>query len=262
MPGINCLKKVDEQETYEYIEAYLQETLSKEQQLQFEDRLKRDPDFAVEFQLHKQLHTEFGASKLNDFRTLLGEEASSARKARGGIVRKMNIRQVLSIAASGAILLVVGMFYLTNRPLSSDGLYAQYVDQPTLSFDPGLQRGEEQVNLDGLRSTMDEVENHYQNEHYQAAIDLLESLEKPRYQGFENEIYFRLAICYLLNGEAQNAVGYFNRISELSESVRWYKSMALLKLGETDAVSELLRPLASYDNPKQKEAQRILKKIQ
>jgi hypothetical protein len=253
---------VDEQETYEYIEAYLQQSMNQEQQSQFEERLKKDPDFAIEFQLHKQLHAEFGASKLNDFRMLLREEANGAGKAHGGIVRKLNIRQVLSIAASGAILVLAGVYYLTNRSFSPQSLYAQYVDQPALSFDSGRQRGEEQTNLDLLRTTLDKAEDLYENDNYAAAIELLETMEKPVYRGFENDIYLRLAIYNLLNDDAQNAIRYFDQISELSESVRWYKSLAFLKLGDTAAVSELLSPLASYDNPKQKEAQRILKKIQ
>ncbi|NND32481.1 MAG: hypothetical protein HKN76_07815 [Saprospiraceae bacterium] len=249
---------MNDQETYELIEAYLENNLSDKEVQTFEQRLKSDPDFAVEFQLHKQLHTELGPSDLNDFRNLLKEE-SGAKKST--VVRRINMRQVLSIAASGAILVAVGLFYLTSRSTSPQVLFNQYVDQPSLSFNPGTERGTDQQNLDVFIAAMEQAEALYQSGDYSGAIGVLESVDTEAYAEHQDAIEFRLGMNYLLAGDSENAISYFDEMSELTESVRWYKSLALLQLGDIEQVIELLSPLASYENPKQQAARQIIKKM-
>ena len=249
---------MDDQQRQEYIEAYLNEELSPEDARLFEERLQADAIFAEEFQLHQHLHMEFSDSKLNDFRALLREEAAIKPATK---VIPFNIRRVLSLAASVAVLITAGIFYFSNRTISPENLYTRYMEQPDLIFDGGVARGQESVGLDTITALMKQADNFYNQQNFASAIDVLESAEPSRYRGYEDLVHLRLGIYHLSNGQTETALTYFDQITEVTESVRWYKSLGLLKLSRTAEIPALLGPLTTYDNPKQEAAQFILKKI-
>lgn len=249
---------VEDQELHEYIEAYLAKSLSKEEIHQFEERLRLDPGFAEEFNLHKRLQEEYSASRLNEFRDLLREEAG--KKSKGKVVG-FSLRRSLSIAATVLIMLSVAVYFFTNRSLSGEQLYSQFMDQPSFSFSGEVKRGEDSLTSIAIQNLMQRVEQFYDQKNYTEALAVLNSVDLSQFQGSEDLINLRLGLLYLLTDDPNNAITYFDKLNEMSEAARWYKSMALLRLERTSEVPALLRPLTQFENPKKEAAEKILRKL-
>ena len=249
---------MEEQELYEYIEAYLAKSLSSVEIEQFEARLRTDEDFAEEFRLHKRLHEEYSSTRINEFRDLLREEAG--KKSQGKVVG-FDLRRSLSIAATVILMLSVAVYFFTNRSLSGEQLYSEFMDQPSFAFNGEVERGEDSLTSTTIQNLMQRVEQFYDQKNYTEALAVLNSVDVSQFQGSEDLINLRMGILYLLTDDPNNAISHFDKLNEMSEAVRWYKSMALLRLERTSEVPVLLRPLTQFENPKKEAAEEILKKL-
>jgi tetratricopeptide (TPR) repeat protein len=235
--------------------------MSPEEVEAFETRLQDDPVFAQEFDLHKNIHTVFADNeRVRAFRTMTEEIAAGTNSK--PLIRRLNFRSALSIAASVLVLIFAGTYYFLNTPLSADKIYASYLDQPNLAFISGVER-DDQTNEDlaELDRVLQQVNTFYLEKRFPEAIILLDQVTIDSIPGFDNEIHFRLGILHLFNEDPTTAIPFLDLTTDRQEAIRWYKSLALIKLNRLDEARDLLIPLTEFDNPKKKEAEKILKKI-
>ena len=224
-------------------------------------KLQDDPVFAQEYDLHKRIHAVFADEELvGTFRTMAEEIAADTKSK--PVIRRLNLRSALSIAASVLVLVFAGAYYFLNTPLTADKIYTSYLDQPNLSFAGGVER-DDQTNEDiaDLNQVMQQVNTLYLGKRFPEAISLLNQITIDSLPGFENDIYFRLGILHLFYEEPNQAISYFDLVSDRQEAVSWYKSLAWVKLNRLGEARDLIIPLTEFDHPKRKEAIRMLKQI-
>jgi len=257
---------MDNQDTYEKIEAYLRGELSGAERSQFEENMKSDPAMAQQVELFKNLDialADEGALALQKQTQKLGDAFFTETGNKAVSIRKLPFyRRPLAIAASIAILLSLGVLLWMNNnssSMSSDELYAAYYEPP--DFADGV-RGEEgaandyQKALDALRE-----------EDPATAINLLQA--HIARQPADISAAFALGTAHLKTeppalGAAKAA---FQRVADDGKSLlvdqsNWYLALIALKQGNSESAQQLLQELRSSEEPElARKAEELLEKL-
>ena len=227
---------------------------------EFERRIEQDPELAKEVELHHKLHRELEPSRISAFRTMLEEEAESMQTKTK--VRTIGRRRLLSIAASLAVIAVTGTILFTARSTTSQALYGQFYESPSLAFDPSTVRGEsDQEVLQNVSNLFARVNQLSQQGQYEQALEEINSQRITIPNGLNDEVFFRQAILHLNLEQPEVAMTYLDQLTSRQESARWYKTLALLKLNRLAEIPMQLEPLTQYDNPRRDAANRLLRKL-
>lgn len=251
---------MDQQEQYEEIEAYLEGALEPDQVREFERLMEEDPELAKEVELHGNLHRVMGPSGVNTFRAILDEEADSLRSS--ARIRSIGRRRILSIAASVAVIVTAALWIFTSRATTSDALYNQFYQSPSLTLDPSTVRGEGNgAVLQDMVELFSRVNQLNQDGLYEQALKAINDEATAIPEELQDEVLYRKALLYLNLKDPEEAISYLNQITGLQETVRWYKSLALLSLNRLDEIPDLLQPMTQYDNPRRSEARQLLDKL-
>jgi len=242
-----------DQQTFEQIEAYLQNRMSEAEKEAFEVRMRGDQELkaAVDLQLElmNAIETEAVKSSLDNIHQ---QNFGSSRERK---LSRSWIRPVL-IAASFALLILAGWLILRPASPSSDQLFATYYSTPNgLPTTLGLQ--DQLAFSDGMVD-------------YKRG-DFLEARQKwqPLYRQFsENDTlgYF-LGLTYLENEQTDSALFYWQNTLEqtpstsYNDALQWYMALALLKKGRMQAATERLNALTQNENPFRDRAFELINEI-
>ncbi len=264
-----------DEQTYETIEAYLDNTLSEAERLSFEKRMQDDPNLAIEIRINREMRAQFSkASNATisnpeyDSETLASlekhlksEEISQlSKKIKEGkrlydktsTSKKPILRYLYYAAAAVALIFLVNRFFITPTNTSEE-LYVAYSDWKNL---PSLtSKGADQNNLA-------KGETLFAEKKYKEAITIF---SKNEYINNPHVLMY-LGVSYLESNNFEKAQITFHRLLNgktlESNKAYWYITLTYLKQGNNEKAIEYLQLLRTNKNNYQyKEAGELLSKI-
>tara|TARA_A100000171_G_C2137633_1_gene151652 strand:- start:3922 stop:4947 length:1026 start_codon:yes stop_codon:yes gene_type:complete len=225
-------------ENLDLIDAYLNGNLDTNEMLDFDDRLKSDPEFQLEFQevkLIKNITREEVKSKV--LQSLKNQEASIQSLQ----ITKTHttMKKYISIAATLLLIVSLSYFGLFSGTSEVDGskIFGEYYEAYT-NVASGIERGSA-VDLTDLKNRA----------YYAYDLGSYEEAERGLTQLVETEKnadnYFYLGISHIETGNLDAAINdlnvVLNNYSKYTDQAQWYLALTLLKNGSTDeALSNLV----------------------
>lgn len=259
------------------IEDFLNNNLTPEDQVAFEQEMATNAELAEEVEFHKDvlLGIDIGGPKafkniVTNVHADLKEEGFFSEKASTspqstGRIRSLGSVRVLAIAASFALLLLAG-WWIISQPSSPQDLYAQHFDasQDVLSIqiDDRLAEtgfGTNKALLGDLKAGMDA----YNAGNFNQAITVFEQYQQAAPQDPLAPVanYYQ-ALALMQQGNVDQAIGLWQSLdltnqSGLQEDANWYLALCYLQKNDVESASPLLDAL--QDSQKyQEKAKNIL----
>ncbi|WP_027077645.1 tetratricopeptide repeat protein [Maribacter antarcticus] len=237
------------------IDKYFAGSLSLEEQVLFENFLKVDSDFKIQFELEKNVKAAVKGSE----REILKRKLQGFEEGRSVSSKTKNTFWIpLRIAASIVILLSASWFLFNFGFLATtDTLYdANYEQYPNTVYT--ITRGES--NDTSIERKAFEA---YESGEYQIAIDYLKKLKTETGLDY---VDFYLGQSYLANGDTQEAIDTFEKIGLINSDYRaealWYQALAYLKLEQNEKSITLLNILLKEGTYKMNAATNLLDKLE
>lgn len=235
-----------DQDTFEKIEGYLNQSLSAEQRSDFERQMNTDAELRQEVERHRSLHTDLGDTDALEFRKKLVDIGK-------GLETKQSRNKWFSWKVAATLLVLVGMsVYLLLRPKTTQDLFEAYYSPYPVE---DLVRGNEEMGYDAILED-------YSNGDYVVAMRQLEQLTQNDPDNELLKLY--LGNSYLNLGREEEAVRVFKGIAKQSnyhEDAQWYLALTYIKQKEFKNAAERLNWLVNYDGVHKKNASDILNKI-
>ena len=246
-------------ENLDLIDAYLNGNLDTNEMLDFDDRLKSDPEFQLEFQevkLIKNIIREEVRSKV--LQSLKDQEASIETLQ----ITKTHttMKKYISIAATLLLIVSLSYFGLFSGTSEVDGskIFGQYYQAYT-NIASGIERGSA-VDLTNLKNRA----------YYAYDLGNYEEAERGLAQLVETEKnadnYFYLGIAHIEMGDIEAAKNdlnvVLNNYSKYTEQAQWYLALTLLKDGSTEeALSNLVDLGVNGESYKEKSVEILKEKF-
>lgn len=217
------------EEHYIAFDQYLENELSQEEKINFENKLIEDPEFAASFEVFKELNlhlkNKFGNQKeLENFNKNLKSISKAHFKTKKSKVIPFKPWQY-AVAASVAIL--VGMFFFQNINPSFD----DYNNPENASF---TERGTVNENLKRAEVAFNE-------KNYSAAISYFEALLKDNKS---SEIQYFYAVSLLEDNQFEKAESNLKELNSgtsiYKNKATWYLALSKLKQKEYKSCKEIL----------------------
>ena len=244
----------------EMMDQFLLNRLSSNEKEDFQHQMDANPDWPAELEERRDLLKgieAFGQGELKKELQAIQEEVIGNRTAHSAKSRSLPIRRLLAAAAAIAVLVFAINWIVQPKQAAPEQLAADFFEPYDIPIGIRGNDGTDQRPLFFLKS--------YKSGDYQAAMGLLTELldENP-----DSNIWLLAAgNCQFELGQTNAALGYFNKVIEndppfyLQQAI-WYKSLALLKNGQTPEAIQQLQQLGS--NPqadKHYEAVELLKAL-
>lgn len=236
-------------ETIEIIEQYLNNELTSEQRKDFELQLTSNNDLLNDFELYKSINTTMSAtSNENELRQTLQQMNKKYFAENTAVVKKGRFNKWLVIAASVIFITAVSLYFILNSKLSSEQLYADYVQHSPLHIQ---MRGNESD------ASAQKAAAEYNNKQYKAALLSIETYLKM--QPEDIQMKFAAAVCYLETGKYTEGEKIFSTIAggqtAYTDAAKWYLAMTALKQNDFEKCRSNLKgiPISSSYFTKAKE---------
>jgi TolA-binding protein len=229
------------QEVFERIESYLNNTMSQEDFLTFEEQLKSDSTLQKQVTEHKILfeavETQSLKEQLNEFHKLASE--TEMPKIGTSKVRSLQLRK-LAIAAS---LIIAAGYFLFFNGSTNEKLYTNY-----FTPDPGLVTT---MSSNSNFEFYDAMVNYKQGD-YKKAISKWEVLQqnKPK----NDTLNYFLGVAHLANKNEDSAILFLALVTKTSKSTfksdaYYYLGLAYLKANNVELAKKNLT-FSDVDNSK------------
>lgn len=230
------------------IQKYLQGTLSKSEELLFEEYRTNDPSFAKGIPFYEELQYAFAKA---DYEQTKSQLQSFYKEERRAVWKKW------SIAATVLVLIGLGSMFYLNTLNSSEKLYAQY-------FEPYKNIVQPIVRGDAATTTKVRAFMAYDDGDYAQAIGYFDALLRE-----EPIAIFALykANAQLQINQTEAAINILTSDIKKTDSIyaeaQWYLALGYLKIEDQRAAKKSLNVLLESDsNFKNKEAQELLKLLE
>jgi len=233
----------------ELLEKYLQEKLSPQEKVIFDELIATDATFKEEVAWQSDLKKAIIHEDNDNFKALLTEIEAKKPIPKRGYTKWL---------AAASILLLVGFSYLffTTTNSTTDDLFADYFEPYRNVIQP-IERGSSQQDEKTVAFTA------YEKGNYEKAVDLFTKL-----YGTSNESYylFYKANALLKLNKANEAIPvlleHLKTKDTLTEKTNWYLALAYLKVDKKNMAKTTLKKVADDGNYKNKEAKELLKKFE
>jgi len=242
-------------ENEELIHKYFQDTLTSEEQDQFDKLLKEDIDFKEQFEFEnnvQQIIKDKERGVLKDKLQKFEKEIKSSSD------KKFLFWKPLRIAASIAIILTAGWyFYTASFSIDTEKLYtANYEKYPNTKY-AITRSSDSDITLEYRAFEAYEANN------FQESIVLFTELKESKSPEY---VDFYLAQSYLNNDQLDKAIVLFIDITthkkEFSSESHWYLALAYLKNDKKEKAIKALENLIQDGGYKKVEATILLEKLQ
>ena len=245
-----------EEKDIEYIDHFLNGSLSEAETAVFRQRLAADKEFA-------QLYEDLKYIQKGLQRAALEKAWETIQKAEAGAAGAEEERPVsfswklwLPVAASLAILLVAAWFFLMKAP-EEEVLFAQYFEVYP-NVEAPIYRDSSSAH-DSL-TTQDLAFRKYAADDFEGAIQLFESIESK-----DEGTRFYLGISYLANGEAEEAANVLlelrDEAAKYKTQAEWFLALAFIKDGKVEQAKEVLEVLAVSGTAYEKRSKELLDQL-
>lgn len=237
------------QELLETIERYLKDAMALEERASFERRMEENEQLCQQVEDTRIIFSGIRKAVLEDKLNVLHEDLVKDKKISQDSpkVFKLNFK-TLSIAAS--VLILVGGFWLFNRPSKNDRLFNTYFEKPI-----GLPTvmGGNTEHFEFLDAMVE-----YKIGDYDSAIKRWEALLSENQTN--DTLQFYLGAAYLAKGNQEKAIPYLNEViannnSNFQNKGFYYLGMAYIKDEKWDLAKEMLQNTTAV------EAKQILKEF-
>jgi len=220
------------------INAYLRGNLTNDEMIDFDNRLKNDLDFQVEFQAMKLIRDRVREGVKSQVLLSLKKQEDSIQK-RQITKTHTTMRKYTSIAASLVLIVSLSYFGFSKGTNNIDGsqIFDEYY-QSYANLASGTVRGTK-ADLENLKA---KAYYAYDLGNYTEAADRLTQLLMTEKNAAN---YFYLGMAQIENGDNETAIHnlntVFNNYKEYTEQAQWFLALTLLKQGEENqALSNLI----------------------
>lgn len=233
----------------ELINAYLEGTLSAEDQELFENLIAQNPEYKAELEAQRKIKAAISLSERENLRGFLNEIDRTKAKP------KSNLKSWIFSTTAACVLVLVGYFLwimLSRSP--GEKLYDRHYETYPNLIAPST-RGQSPNDLKALAFLA------YDNGNFEQAAALF---ERHQAQADSEYALLYLGICQLELGRPEKAIPVLNLVPSSSESkeiAAWYEALGYFKLNMLEKGKEALQITAESANPFQTEAQEILKSL-
>ena len=244
-----------DEEKYTLIEQYLGGELTGEALKEFEQKLRDEPEWQRDVDLHRELGDFLGDKKGLELRAALKEVGS---KPRSGKQRTLLIRYI-PIAATFALLITVTILLLNkSETLDPQQLFAQNFTPYEMVLNP------RSVAINPKEELRNSAINAYESANYREAIVLFNQLETSNSLGMAPVFY--KGICYLALGDTRQAIDVFEELlksgnSLFTEQTNWYLGLAYLQSNEKAKALSQFQSISQSGGYKADAARKILDKL-
>jgi len=221
------------------IQEYLEGNLKGENLKDFENRLQQDPALAAEVQEYQQLELGLHSIGAEQFKNEVSQWEEAYQKTQRTDHKVFTLRRYYAVAATIALLIVAGIYFLRNTPPDMDQLYAQnYVPYEDMILDRG-------ASSEGAQSFLIAGMEAYNHQQYALAEENLQAYlrEEPTHYG---------AALYL--GIAQMELNQFDEAAsnfdlalqdpKFAQQAQWYLSLLYLKSQQPEKAKTTLQAIA------------------
>ncbi len=251
-----------QEELHEYMDAYLEGSLTKEERDAFEKRLQTDAAFAEQFELVQSLESLMATEGLFDFTNSIQSLDEEFAKKKTGRIISLGTRRVLALAASILLTGAAALWMFTAQP-SSEKLFASNFEAPgqlLLGADFGNVRGEDPQTA--TPEALQNAQRQFQSGDYAAATATLQSLLSNADASQSAELNYHLGVLQLMQDQPALALTHFQAAGNYNPTgSSWHQALTLIKLDRRDEAVPLLEALAHRPNPYQPDAERLLRRI-
>ena len=238
------------EDIYILIDRYLAKELTDEEMQSFEERLKRDQDFAEKVRIYKSLENDLSMkfrhevekNKLSEtLRQIVDEEIDSGGK------NVISLNWYYWAAAASVAILVVFLFYPSSQPE-----YADFAMHEPLTL---TVRGSQD-------STTAQAERFFNNGNYKGAVASLEALIDADSLNYELHLYKAISLLEL--NRFADAESMLNQLkvsgSIYKDQAQWYLALSALKQKQFDRCKTILQQIPPEAETFDK-AQQLLDKL-
>ncbi|MEM7037241.1 MAG: hypothetical protein AAF570_09700 [Bacteroidota bacterium] len=270
---------MNEQETYELIESFLDGMLDDQQTAEVEARIASDAEFRQEVDLHRELRNAIGDGEAMHLSNALAAVDAELFEQGGGLEEseveneseveesaspepEAPVRplwaQRYAIAASLLLLVLVGGFFLLNLGgPDGEALYDTHFSPYTTK---GLIRGEDSL----LKANYLDAFAAYDAKNFDAAYENFQGI--LRQDSSQKMAAFYLSMSAMAKGEYGAAISYLDGLAKTSghdyvSQSRWYLALAHLHEQHIDDARELLETLSKGKGAYAKKAQALLEDL-
>jgi tetratricopeptide (TPR) repeat protein len=242
---------IGEENDIRQIADYLAGELSHEEREVVAQRIKTDPGFQKLFVETKLLVTGIKAQG----RQNLKQQFIDLERSLPLIEVKKSRSLWPWISAVAATLLIVALVFRTSQKPDSAELFEEYYS-PYPNIVMPVVRGENQDS-----SARAYAFAAYEQHNYPNAVSAFETLEDQ-----SDEVLFYLASSYLANGQTDQAIVIWLKLSESTSSryknqSLWYLALANIKLGQTREAEAALKKLLEHDSSYGPRAKELLDRL-
>jgi len=222
---------------FDKIEAYLSQSLPKEEIEMFEKEIANNTDLYKEVEKHKALHDILKDKETMAFKEKLTAIGNKINPKENKTPSNLLFLSGWKIAATLVILLGIGSILwhnMLNQDITQE-LYASYY-KPFPVED--VTRGES-------NTKHKDIIKKYTNNEYKNVIALLENKSD-----LNDEFVLYLGNSYINTNQEKKAILTFEKIEKNSkyyENAKWYLSLTYLKLEETEQTLSLLEEIIQYN---------------
>lgn len=236
------MKQIDDKD-YDLVEDYIRRRMPEADKKDFEERLRKEKDLQTIFKVNLAVNR---AIQEANYKKLVTQISSGYKKRQ----LKKQLYKGFSVSAILAFMLSISYLLLTND-ISNNKLFSEYYNAYPVN-----------TTIRGVNSSIQSVKSLYENNDYNACINLYNSLSTSQKNDSENMFFAGLS---LLEQDNSNAETYLNNVaisrSSYSTSAKWYLSLLHIKHENTDEARKLLNDLLSTNNFYTEKAKSLLKQL-
>jgi tetratricopeptide (TPR) repeat protein len=227
------------QEQLEQIESYFNDSLTDEKRIQFENRMKNDPQFELMVNDMRELLLGIESASLRDQLDDFHDDMvpvhslNSTTEERSHKVKSAGFR-IFRMVAAAAIIVSLGVFWFASQRSPSGKLFAKH-----FSPDPGL------PTTMGTTSNFDfyDAMVNYKQGDYSTAIKKWQT--QLRTKPNNDTLQYFLGVAQLANGNEHKAIEYLKELSENNNNsfeleTAYYLGLGYLKAGNAAEAKKYL----------------------
>lgn len=212
-------------------ERYVMNALLPGERSLFESQLKDHPEWEERIKLHQLLKSSLNPARISFRQKLKDINTDSKKKADHSRI----IPWIIRIAAGLLIIVSAGYYLFINYSKKSpERLYTLYMTAPS-ALSPELipLRG---LSEPGKLSTKDSILHLADTKYIEGSIaEAITTLKSYPNIPNDDKVLFQLGLLYLIQGDANEAIVYFQKASRYDQNeINWYSAMAYLKLNQTN----------------------------
>lgn len=238
------------QDTFEWIERYLQGELDADELASFENQMNENQEFAEKVNVYLNLnkHLKFRTENAQETEKLKSTLQKLGNQHISHTPKIINLFQKNRVwLAAASIALIIGLFYFQGgKPV-----YGDFAQHPAMEL---TVRGSQNENLEKAQTA-------FNHKNYETALELLDNALTEQPENAELQLY--RGICLLETNRLDGAKESFNTLKNnilYKNTALWYLALTSLKEKDYTSCKAFLKQI-DPDSSEGKKAKKLLRKL-